>query len=172
MRDGKFDDATPFCLFHIDGVTRLATGEIHYNTLLEALPRPFNAAVITMVPYAQLRERGFVCHDGGEPLVSLVAKDCREVDLDGLVAGAEPEFSLGEVMFDLSDDEYADVVRQVVDAEICRGEGANFLLSRRGFTRIEGFNAEVAATVFRRLVRNELGAYLTFCFFDGERYCH
>jgi phenazine biosynthesis protein phzE len=162
--------AAPFCLFHQDGVTRIATGTIHRSELLQDLPRPTGLPVISMVPYAQLKERGFALHDGGEPIVSLVAEECREVDLDEILDGAEPEFSVGEVVFDVSDEEFTDVVRRVIEDEICRGEGSNFLISRRGRVHIEGFSTQVAKTVFRRLARNELGAYFTFCFFDGERY--
>ncbi|GIG55802.1 phenazine-specific anthranilate synthase component I [Longispora fulva] len=159
-----------FCLLHARGTTRLVTGEVRYGKLLADLPRPTGLPVISMVPYSQLRERGFVVHDSEEPLISLVATDCREVDLDALLDGPEPPFQMSEVTLGTSDADYAAMVRRVVDDEIRRGEGSNFLISRTGGANIEGFSPDVARTIFRRLVRNEPGAYLTFCFFDGERY--
>ncbi|EDY56042.1 MULTISPECIES: chorismate-binding protein [Streptomyces] len=160
----------PYCLFHLDGKTRKAVGEIRYTTLLADMPRPTGLPVISMVPYAQLRERGFELHDGGEPIISLVASECREVDLDEVLAGSEREFGMSGVKFEMTDEEYAEKVRRIISDEICRGEGSNFLISRRGEAMIEGFSPDVALTVFRRLVHNEPDAYLTFCFFDGERY--
>ncbi|MFG2957724.1 chorismate-binding protein [Streptomyces sp. NPDC048291] len=160
----------PFCLFHLDGKTRLATGEIRYTSLLDDMPRPSSLPVISMVPYTQLRERGFELHDGGEPIISLVASECREVDLESISVGAEQEFGISEISFEMTDDEYAEKVRRIVSDEICRGEGSNFLISRRGEVMISGFSPDGAKEIFRRLVRNEPDAYLSFCFFDGERY--
>ncbi|WP_412537820.1 anthranilate synthase family protein [Longispora sp. K20-0274] len=159
-----------FCLLHAHGTTRLLTGGIRHGKLLADLPRPTGLPVVSMVPYSQLRERGFVVHDGDEPLISLVATDSREVDLDALLDGPEPSFRMSEVTLGTSDADYAAMVRRVIDDEIRRGEGSNFLISRTGSATIEGFSPDVARTIFRRLVRNEPGAYLTFCFFDGERY--
>ena len=160
----------PFCLFHANGRTRYATGEIHYQRLLADMPRPDGLPVISMVPYSQLRERGFALHDGDEPIISLVPTGCEDVDIDDVVSGPEPQFAMSSVEFALTDYEYADIVRRIVSEEICRGEGSNFLISRRGTAQIDGFSPEVARVIFRRLVRNEPNAYLTFLFFDGERY--
>ncbi|GIG62550.1 phenazine-specific anthranilate synthase component I [Longispora fulva] len=160
----------PYCLFHANGRTRHATGEVRYTTLLADMPRPTGLPVISMVPFTQLRERGFLLHDGGEPIISLVATECRDVDLDAVLTGPEPTFGLSEVVFDVSDEEFAEKVRLAISEEICRGEGSNFLISRRGQAKIEGFSPEVARVIFRRLVLNEPNAYLTFVFFDGERY--
>ena len=45
MGNDKFDYAWQLCLFHTDGVTRLVTREIRFNTLLEQVPRPMSGAV-------------------------------------------------------------------------------------------------------------------------------
>src|SRR5215475_15221945 len=76
----------------------------------------------------------------------------------------------GEISFDVDDAQYAEWVRRIIADEICQGEGSNFLPSRKARLRIAGFSADAANTIFTRLARNELGAYMTFCFFDGERY--
>lgn len=86
----------PFCLFHLDGKTRLATGEIRYTSLLGDMPRPSSLPVISMVPYTQLRERGFELHDGGEPIISLVASECHEVDLDSISVDQAQNFGISE----------------------------------------------------------------------------
>lgn len=134
------------------------------------MPRPIGLPVISMVPYTQLRERGFELHDGGEPVVSLVATKCRDIAPDDVFFGPEPEFGVSTISFEMTDEEYAEKVRRIISDEICMGEGSNFLISRRGEVVIDGFSPEVAKSIFLRLLKNEPDAYMTFCFFDGERY--
>lgn len=159
----------PYCLLHQKGTTRYAAGEIVRSWLLADVPRGAET-VISMVPYAQLRERGYVCRDGNEPIISLVATEQREIDLEMLLAAETDVTITGEPVYSPNDDDFAAAVAGIVDEEIRRGEGSNFLLSRRGDVTIGDFSVEVANTIFARLARNEVGAYLTFCFFDGERF--
>jgi phenazine biosynthesis protein phzE len=166
------DFDSPYCLIHADGVTHYASGELLRSCLLAEVPRPQGLPVISMVPYSQLRERGFAVHDGGEQILTLACREWREVGLDEVSDPAAPaDFRLdGEVTFDVGDEQYAEWVRRIVADEICQGEGSNFLPSRKARVRIAGFSAAAANTIFARLARSELGAYMTFCFHDGERW--
>ncbi len=100
----------------------------------------------------------------------LAAREWREVGLEEVADDGAPLRLDGEVSFDVGDEQYAEWVRRIVADEICQGEGSNFLPSRKARLRIADFSAAAANTIFARLARNELGAYMTFCFFDGERY--
>lgn len=166
----------PYCLLHRDGRFRYVTGDIQRVKLLADVPRPAPGPdawpVISMVPYAQLRERGFRVHDDGETVLTLVPRGYREVsEADIVPAGAEPEIrTVGEPRYRVGDEQYADMVARVIREEIQRGEGSNFLISRKCEITLADFSAAAANLIFRRLARNETGAYLTFCFFDGERY--
>lgn len=163
--------ASPFCLTHSEGTTTLTTGTILRSRFLDDVPRPnTELPVISMVPYCQIRERGYAVHDDGEPIVSLVPEASVSVELDHLLPEHAPRFSVGPVSYAVTDDEFAAMVASVVREEICKGEGSNFLLSRKGTTHIGGFSPDVAVEIFRRLVRNEAGAYLVFCFSDGDRF--
>jgi 2-amino-4-deoxychorismate synthase len=169
------NQSEPFCLLYSEGVARHARGQIVHAKLLAEMPRPARAdrqglPVISMVPYTQLRERGYELHDDSEPILSLVVSELREVDLGAVLPDPEPEFSTSGVTFEVGDDEYGRIVQRIVDEEICHGMGSNFLISRRGRTTIHGFSADVAKAIFGRLVRNEPEAYLTFCFYDGSRF--
>ena len=64
-----FDFANPYCLVHNQGTVTYTTGSIVRSTLLADVPKSTDLPVISMVPYAQLRERGFVCHDGGSSIL-------------------------------------------------------------------------------------------------------
>src|SRR5262249_17397118 len=128
--------------------------------------------IITMVPYAQLRERNFAVHDGAEELISLEAKSYVPIDLGAVVPpGSEERITLaGGPTYDVSDDEFLSRAGGIIDNEVRDGQGANFLFSRKCRITIADFSARTANTIFQRLARNEFGAYMTFCFFDGERY--
>ena len=53
----KFD--VPYCLTHQDGKTHYASGEIRKQRLLAEVPKGGRWPVLSMVPFSQLRERGF-----------------------------------------------------------------------------------------------------------------
>ncbi|MGH3706309.1 MAG: chorismate-binding protein, partial [Agromyces sp.] len=84
------------------------------------------AEVLALVPFRQVRERGFVAHDDGAPLRCLVVRDRESIDLD-VAIGLLPEhpIAVDDLGVDVSDAEYADRVHRVIDEEIGRGEGAN-----------------------------------------------
>jgi phenazine biosynthesis protein phzE len=164
----------PHCLLFRDGRVTVVVGSIRRHRLLAELPAPSvdRPLVVSMVPYAQVRERGFRVHDGDEDILSLVPSSVTEIALDELPALSDDTLirTQSPVAPESSDDEFARQVASVIQNEICGGEGSNFLLSRKHGVKLEGFDASVAHTIFRRLARGEFGAYLTFCFFDGERY--
>lgn len=166
----KFDE--PYVLTHQDGKTYYASGEIRKQRLLSEIPRRGRWPVFSMVPFSQLRERGFEVHDGGEEILSLVTREYREVELGAVLpSGVEPQVrTLGEPSFDMDDAEFETNVARLIKEEICHGEGSNFLLSRKARIRIADFDWQVANAIFQRLARNEFGAYMTFCFHDGERF--
>ncbi|MFC1412449.1 anthranilate synthase family protein [Streptacidiphilus sp. N1-12] len=172
----------PFALLHrraprlpLDTV-ELLFGEVgRYDTLAE-LPLPEGAPghpvhdLLALVPYRQLCERGFEAHDDGTPLQALRVRESYALPLPEL-AEALPRLpvTLDGGGFDLDDRQYAEIVRRVVQDEIGRGEGANFVI-RRDFTgTLRDYSPALALTLFRRLVEQERGAYWTFLVSTGER---
>ncbi|MCR2826172.1 anthranilate synthase family protein [Microbacterium sp. zg.Y909] len=119
--------------------------------------------VLAMVPFRQVRERGFACHDDGAPLRCLIVD--RHTSVPRAQALSElptAPVALADAGFDIADDTYADIVRRVIADEIGRGEGANFVI-RRDFTAEVDVDPRTAAlTWFRALLEHERGAYWTF----------
>lgn len=162
----------PYCLLKTRGRLFYATGAISRHLLLAELPRPKALPIISMIPYTQLRERGYLVHDGNEPILALSTTTYQEIELSAVVkdrANVGVELA-GPVVFDMTDAEFEARTARIIGDEIRSGEGSNFLFSRKCRAKIARFGADVANEIFTRLVHNEFGAYMTFCFFDGERY--
>ncbi|MGO4634089.1 anthranilate synthase family protein [Streptomyces sp. 2RAF24] len=144
-------------------------GPVHEAGRLAELPvgaRP----TLALVPFRQIRERGFEVRDDGTPLVVLVADEAYELPLaevlDGLPAHDVRVEGGG---FDVGDEEYGRIVRRVIDEEIGAGEGANFVIRRTYTGGIPGFGRADALALFRRLLAGERGAYWTFVVHTGDR---
>lgn len=119
--------------------------------------------VLALVPYRQVVERGFECHDDRAPLRCLVVDEHTAIPTAELLAVLPTEsVPLVDAGFDIRDDEYAEIVRTVIADEIGRGEGANFVI-RRDFTASVATEPLTAGlTWFRALLEHERGAYWTF----------
>ncbi|MFG2235637.1 anthranilate synthase family protein [Streptomyces sp. NPDC048723] len=125
---------------------------------------------LALVPFRQIRERGFDVRDDGTPLSVLVAEEAYEIPLaEALAALPRHPVRVDGGGFDVPDEEYAATVRRVIEDEIGRGEGANFVIRRTYEGRIDGFGRADALALFRRLLEGERGAYWTYVVHTGER---
>jgi 2-amino-4-deoxychorismate synthase len=124
------------------------------------------------VPFRQVAERGFEAHDDGAPLTVVDIAFEAELPLSDVLAALpdEPVEFTDRGGFETSDEEYAEVVRTIIDDEIGNGEGANLVVGRHYRAQLAGWGPAKALTVLRRLLERERGAYWTYCFFTGERY--
>ncbi|MFV2119483.1 chorismate-binding protein, partial [Streptomyces sp. Act-28] len=144
-------------------------GEVRETERLADLPVGERPA-LALVPFRQLRERGFDVRDDGTPLSVLLAAETYELPLaDALDLLPAHDVRVEDGGFDVSDDAYARIVRRVVDDEIGRGEGANFVIRRTYHGRVPGFGRADALALFRRLLVGERGAYWTFVVHTGDR---
>ncbi|MFJ7943811.1 anthranilate synthase family protein [Streptomyces sp. NPDC096354] len=129
-------------------------------------PRPS----LALVPFRQIAERGFDVRDDGTPLSVLVADETYELPL-ATVLDVLPthDVRVEGGAFDVPDEEYAGIVRRVIEDEIGQGEGANFVVRRTFQGGIPGFGRADALALFRRLLAGERGAYWTFVVHTGDR---
>ncbi|MFF8367956.1 anthranilate synthase family protein [Streptomyces lydicus] len=118
---------------------------------------------LAMVPFRQIRERGFQAHDDGTPLAVLRPRETGELPLDEVLAALPAhDVTVADGAFDVDDEEYAGIVGRVVRDEIGTGEGANFVIRRTFEGTVDGFSAADALALFRRLLAGERGAYWTY----------
>ncbi|TXS29337.1 phenazine-specific anthranilate synthase component I [Streptomyces sp. ms191] len=144
-------------------------GAVHEAERLAELPvgeRP----TLALVPFRQIRERGFDVRDDGTPLSFLVAEEAYELPLsEAMERLPAHDVRVEGGGFDVSDELYARTVRRVVEEEIGSGEGANFVIRRTYTGEIPGFGRADALALFRRLLAGERGAYWTFVVHTGSR---
>ncbi|MGW1951921.1 anthranilate synthase family protein [Streptomyces sp. NPDC001920] len=169
---GLLDDPRPFALLR-----RRAPGQDHET--VEVLVGPVTAhdrladlpdEGLALVPFRQIRERGFDVRDDGTPLLVLAPEESYRVPLaDALAQLPAHEVRVEGGGFDVADEEYAEIVGRVLREEIGRGEGANFVIRRTYEGEIPGFGRADALALFRRLLEGERGAYWTFVVHTRDR---
>ncbi|MFJ7253596.1 anthranilate synthase family protein [Streptomyces sp. NPDC098085] len=168
------DDCPPFALLrrrtpgHDHDTVEVLIGRVREADRLADLPVGALPS-LALVPFRQIAERGFDVRDDGTPLSVLVAEETYELPLaevlDRLPAHDVRVEGGG---FDVPDEEYAGIVRRVVEDEIGQGEGANFVVRRTFRGEIPGFGRADALALFRRLLAGERGAYWTFVVHTGD----
>ena len=170
------NDRTPFCIFQKDEQVTILRGYVHELNSLDDIRAYQGGAPIksvSMIPYCQIRERGFDAPFGKEPILTLDVKEMLRLDVEQFLQMLPDDAPLeldGELRYNFSDAEYEEIVAQVIDKEIKNGEGSNFLLSRKTQGCLKSGGIPTALTILKRFINNEFGAYMSFCFFDGEKY--
>lgn len=158
------DGSLPFALLRRHGGTEVEvlTGDVVDADLLGDIPLDGDP-VLAVVPYRQARERGFTVRDDGAPLRCLVVRESERVPLAQAMAALPPEPVAAEPLgFDVPDDEYAGIVRRVIDDEIGQGAGANFVVMRSFEARTDAAPVPTLTSWFRALLTHEVGSYWTF----------
>ncbi|MFI1795993.1 anthranilate synthase family protein [Streptomyces sp. NPDC020379] len=187
----------PFALLHRrtpgrpDDVVELLTGTVEEVERLAGIPLPDGPPdggpaldALALIPFRQIRERGFDVRDDGTPLAVLRPREAHELPLAEVLAALPAhEVRVEGGAFDVGDEEYARIVRRVIEDEIGSGEGANFVIRRTFEGTIpgwgsggcppgehgHGFSAADALALFRRLLAGERGAYWTYVVHTGDR---
>ncbi|MFE4794632.1 anthranilate synthase family protein [Streptomyces sp. NPDC056708] len=169
------DDCPPFALLRRrtpgrdHGTVEVLIGRVREVDRLAGLPVGPQPS-LALVPFRQIAERGFDVRDDGTPLSVLTADETYELPLAEVLDHLPVhDVRVEGGAFDVPDEEYAGIVRRVIEDEIGQGEGANFVIRRTFRGEIPGFGRADALALFRRLLAGERGAYWTFVVHTGER---
>ncbi|GHF32867.1 anthranilate synthase family protein [Streptomyces fumanus] len=166
------DDPRPFALLRRRPPGRdrdtveVLLGPVARHDRLASLP----GECLALVPFRQIRERGFDVRDDGTPLLALTPEERYEVPLAAALEQLPDRAVRVEGGgFDVGDEEYEEIVGRVLREEIGRGEGANFVIRRTYRGVLPGFGRAGALALFRHLLAGERGAYWTFLVHTGDR---
>ncbi|MFF7067610.1 anthranilate synthase family protein [Streptomyces pseudovenezuelae] len=165
-------DDRPFALVrrrtpgHDENTVELLVGPVATYDRLADLPDQG----LALIPFRQIRERGFDVRDDGTPLTVLTPEETYDLPLATVLEQLPThDVRVEDGGFDVADEEYAEIVGRVLHEEIGRGEGANFVIRRTYGGEIPGFSRADALALFRRLLVGERGAYWTFVVHTGDR---
>ncbi|KAJ9462432.1 Anthranilate synthase [Diplonema papillatum] len=132
----------------------------------------------SMLPFSTINERAaegsalYKARNEGEKILSMEIESVRELPVDEFFKTFEHRAVdlADEMTFDRTKEEYEEIIRQIIEDEVGKGEGSSFVTPRKCMGSLVDFNDATAKTIFRRLINNEYGTYWKFLFFDGTRY--
>ncbi|KLN67065.1 MULTISPECIES: anthranilate synthase family protein [Vibrio] len=158
-----------------DGHIDIITGKISELEVLSDIDQTINSSVLysqlVLVPYRQIREKGFEYVDDKTPLLSLSIQNHHTMTSSTFLSLApDLDIALVNEHFDIEDHEYQNIVTRIIEDEIGMGAGANFVLKRHFQCQINNFDRNLALSLYRKLIENESGSYWTYIVFTGERY--
>lgn len=182
MMSKLFDPQRPFCLIKRRTDTRVLylSGDIKFLDKLDQIPRKVGAPdsgsevfdSISILPFRQVEELGFIAHHNNEKIICLETHEQKWLDVEECLSSIcdEPVSLENEGVFSPDDAGYADCIQHIIDDEIGKGEGCNFVVPRRFHARLKDFSLSKALSCFKRILAEEYGCYWSFLFYTGERY--
>ncbi len=147
------------------------TGTVSAAPLLADIPLD-GQDVLAIVPYHQIKERGWQAIEGDEELLYMLVTRRWEVPVGALLgtlpAETPPTTDIG---FEMSDEDYAREVSSIIEDEIGRGEGANFVIRRDYHAHTDAPVRQTVLSWLSQLLRYESGSYWTFAWIGGGVAC-
>ena len=119
---------------------------------------------VILLPYRQMAERGFDVPEDEAHLLTIESRQEQTVDVDyfhALTDSLEPA-TIERGGYVPDDQEYERLVQAVIDEEIEKGEGANFVLKRSFRGTSPNWGLEAACKMFSLLLESEVSTYWTF----------
>jgi phenazine biosynthesis protein phzE len=171
-----FSENRPFALVR-KGDTDIVSyfsGQVKYKSKLSDIPRYSKNGYHTLniIPYSQIKERGYKVRDDNCKIISLIIEDSEQLTLEQICESIDTEQILlkGDIHYTTTDDEYKNIVQKIISEEIGNGEGANFVIPRKGQAQIADFSFEKALSIFKSVLEKEIGAYFTYLVYDGNSF--
>nr|YP_009296676.1 glutamine amidotransferase [Apophlaea sinclairii]AOM65816.1 glutamine amidotransferase [Apophlaea sinclairii] len=126
---------------------------------------------LTIIPFHQAHEKGYNVHKGNDKIISLSIEKSYDCSFNDIISSFEyRKIDLQDLSFEISNLQYKNLVRDVINKEIANGEGCNFVVPRNLKGKIRNIDIDQALTIFTSLVQQDYGTYWKFIFYTGDRY--
>nr|YP_009297637.1 glutamine amidotransferase [Hildenbrandia rivularis]AOM67181.1 glutamine amidotransferase [Hildenbrandia rivularis] len=130
-------------------------------------------ASLTIIPFHQAYEKGYKVHTSKDKILSLDIEHSTYYSFTEILdAFTWQDNHLQELNFEISNNQYKNLVQDIIRREIANGEGCNFVIPRQieGVMGNGNIDLNQALTIFASLVKQDYGTYWKFIFYTGNRY--
>lgn len=181
MIDRYSRENQPFAIINKQGGddAYLLSGDVEHLSDLADIPRErrtsegtFGFNTLSVIPFSQVRESGLEAKEDNCKIRCMQIREQTLLKLqDVLSALPQEDSTLREgIQYSETEEEYADIVRRVIEEQIKQGNTCNCVLSTKANCTIAEMTPQKALSIFRKILINEFGSYMTFFFYDGESY--
>jgi len=127
---------------------------------------------ISAVPFSQIKERNFKAHYDGTKILCINIERQLNVCLEELFKFLPDEkIELEkEWKYNYSEEEYERIIEGIIKDEIGNGEGANFVIPRKGTAKIKNMSVNKALSIYKNILMNKSDSHWNFIFYDGNRF--
>ncbi len=171
----------PFAIISNEGSeeAHLLSGDVHAYKNLADIPRiphnpdnGFRYDTLSVIPFSQAREAGLEAKEDECTIRCMTIREQTRLDVSDLLNTLPQEeiYTEDKIQYSETEEEYARIVRRVIEEQIEEGNLCNCVISTSAHCTIAEMSPRKALSIFRKILKNEFGAYMTFFFYDGERY--
>ncbi len=152
-------------------------GDAHQYARIKDIPRRHGSTVgkrlcdtISIIPYCQIKEKGYDCLDDGEKIRTILIDAQYELPVQDLLMALDDRIPVipEGIQYDTTEGQYAEIINKIIEDEIGNGEGANFVIPRNAHGKFQNFSLPQALSIFKFLLRHDYGTYWKFLFYDGS----
>ncbi|MEH6531230.1 MAG: anthranilate synthase family protein [Photobacterium frigidiphilum] len=123
-----------------------------------------------LIPFRQVIERNYRAVDDGMPILSMLVTAGEKIQVASLIKQLpETPVSVGDMHFNLDDDQFCKRVAHLIDNEISQGAGSNFVLHRKLRAKIADYEPLKLLSLYRSVLERERSAYWIFIINTGEQ---
>ncbi len=181
MIDHYSQENQPFAIINKGGGdgAYLLSGEVEHLSNVVDIPRErrtpegtFGFNTLSVIPFSQAREAGLEVKEDDCKIRCMTIREQTRLQMSDLLSDLpQEEIRLEEgIGYSETEEEYADIVRRVIEEQIKEGNTCNCVISTQAHCKIADMSPQKALSIFRKILINEFGAYMTFFFYDGESY--
>jgi 2-amino-4-deoxychorismate synthase len=131
---------------------------------------------VSILPFSQIKEKGYKVIDNNEKILTISVNHQESITIEtfnklinNITKSKDIELEK-DIEYILSENEYGNIIKDIITKEIGNGEGANFVIPRIGKAKIKDFTVEKILNLYKKILENENGAYWSFLFYDGDKY--